>query len=64
MRVVAPTIFIVAARLPGIGAIAVEPETHAPEGIRRLLRGEPGGMSLLAPGETLELTMELAFERG
>lgn len=63
MRVDAPTIFIVAANPPGAGAIAVEPETHAPQALRRLLRGEPGPLTMLAPGERLTLVMELAFER-
>ncbi len=40
MRVDAPTVNIVAAN-PGGGAVAVEPETHAPRGLRRLLDGEP-----------------------
>jgi aldose 1-epimerase len=63
MRVEAASIFIVAANPPGAGAIAVEPETHAPQALRRLLRGEPGGLSMLAPGERLMLAMELVFER-
>ncbi|HEY3162879.1 MAG TPA: hypothetical protein VGJ71_00890, partial [Candidatus Limnocylindrales bacterium] len=44
-------------------AVAVEPQTHAPDGIRRLLKGEPGALSLIRPGETLPLTMRLSFER-
>ncbi len=63
MRVEAPTIFIVAADPPGAGAVAVEPETHAPQALRRLLRGEPGALMMLAPDERLALVMELAFER-
>jgi aldose 1-epimerase len=64
MRVQAPAVFIVAAHPPGTGVIAVEPETHAPEGIRRLLAGEPGAMAMLAPGDRLELSMELLFQLG
>lgn len=63
MRADAAGRFIVAARPPGIPAVAVEPETQAPDGARRLMRGEPGGLQLIAPGETLALTATIAFER-
>ena len=63
MRVEAPTVVIVAASLSGIG-LAVEPETHAPQGIRRLLRGEPAPLTMIQPGTALVLEMELAFARG
>ena len=53
--------FIVAASPAGIDAIAVEPQTHVPDGLRRLARGEPGGLVLLAAGASLELTATLAF---
>jgi aldose 1-epimerase len=59
----APARFVVAASLPGTDAVAVEPQTHAPDGLRRLARGEPGGLAVLAPGATLALRVELAFER-
>jgi galactose mutarotase-like enzyme len=62
MTVEAPSRFIVAAALPGTDAVAVEPQTHAPDGIRRLLAGEPGGLALIAPDDTLELVVGLAFE--
>lgn len=63
MRVEAPTIFIVAAHPPGAGAIAVEPETHAPQALRRMRNGEPGGLTPLDPGASLRLEMTLAFTR-
>ena len=63
MTVDAPSRFIVAATLPGTDAVAVEPQTHAPDGIRRLLAGEPGGLALLPPDTSLELVVGLAFER-
>jgi len=63
MSVTAPTRFIVAASLAGSDAVAVEPQTHAPDGIRRLRNGEPGGLALLEPGSALELVARLAFER-
>ena len=45
----------------GIDAVAVEPETHAPDGLRRLTRREPGGLVLVAPGASLALAATLAF---
>jgi galactose mutarotase-like enzyme len=44
-------------------AVAVEPQTHAPNGLRRLLRGEAAGLAWLAPGATLPLEVELDFSR-
>ena len=58
-----PDRFIVAAALPGTDAVAIEPQTHAPDGLRRLQQGEPGGLALLSPGATLELGVGLTFER-
>jgi aldose 1-epimerase len=63
MTVDAPSRFIVAATPPGTDAVAVEPQTHAPDGIRRLLEGEPGGLALIPPDGFLELVVGLAFER-
>jgi aldose 1-epimerase len=63
MSVLGPTRFIVAASPSAIDAVAVEPQTHAPDGIRRLQNGEPGGLALIAPGQSLELRVRLAFER-
>jgi aldose 1-epimerase len=63
MTVAAPSRFIVAATLPGTDAVAVEPQTHAPDGIRRLLAGQPGGLALIPPDGFLELVVGLAFER-
>lgn len=60
MRIQAPTRFVAAATPAGLDAIAVEPETHAPQGLRRLLDGQPGGLAWLEPGETLRLTTRLA----
>ena len=55
--------YVVAAHLPGVDATAVEPETHAPGGLQRLLAGQPGGLALLAPGDSLELIVTLRIER-
>lgn len=63
MRVASPSLCIVAASPRGAPAVAVEPETHAPQGLRRLLRSEPDALTMLSPGERLELVMVLAFER-
>ena len=63
MTVEALTRFIVAASPAEIDAVAVEPQTHAPDGIRRIVGGEPGGLSLIPPGESLQLVVRLAFER-
>ncbi len=61
MRSLTQTPHLVAANLPGIDAIAVEDETHAPRGLSRLLGGEPGAVTLLDPGATLRLTTVLDF---
>lgn len=55
--------FVVAANLPGIDAVAVEPQTHAPPALRRLVADEPGAPTLLAPGDVLAVDYELAVER-
>lgn len=64
MRVTAPQRFIVAARPPHLDAVAIEPQTHAAFGLARLLRGDAGGLTLIEPGEQLQLITELEFFRG
>ena len=54
---------LVAASPAALDAVAIEPQTHAPYGLGRLLRGEPGAMLALAPGATTSLVTELAFAR-
>jgi len=63
IRVTTPSDYIVAASPGEIDAIAVEAQTHAPQGLRRMLGGEPGGLTWLEPGESLELVVGLAVER-
>ena len=63
MRIVSPTVYVVAASPRHLDAIAVEPQTHAPQGLRRMLNNEPGGLTMLDPDEALGLSVELAFER-
>jgi aldose 1-epimerase len=62
MRSDATTLHVTAANPTDIEALAVEPQTHAPQGLRRVLRGEPGALTLLAPGDSLTQKIELTFE--
>lgn len=55
--------FVVAATPPDIDAVALEPETHAPQGLRRLLHGEPGALAWLEPAASLALRIQFAFRR-
>lgn len=48
---------------PEIDAIAVEPQTHGPDGLRRLQRGEPDALELLEPGASLGLELRLTVDR-
>jgi aldose 1-epimerase len=63
MRLSADTPHVVAASPADRAAVAVEPQTHAPQGLRRLLNGEPGAMTWLAPGAALHLGVEIAFDQ-
>jgi aldose 1-epimerase len=54
---------IVAAHPAELGIVAVEPQTHAPPGLRRLLHGELHGLRVLDPGDTLSLAVTLTFHR-
>lgn len=55
--------YVVAASPPELDAVAVEPQTHAPQGLRRLLNGEPGALTLLDPGGALTLNTQISFHR-
>ena len=57
-----PTLHVVAAYAPERGAIAVEPETNAPQPLHRLLDGLPGGLSVLDPGAELVLPIVFDFD--
>lgn len=61
LRTTTSPTYIVAATPAGLDAVAVEPQTHAPGGLRRLLDGRPGAMTMLSPGGTLTLSTQLAF---
>jgi aldose 1-epimerase len=63
MRIEADHAFVVAASPKHFGAIAVEPQTHAPHGLGRLLNGGPGALSMVAPGATLSLVINLDFQQ-
>ena len=63
MRADGPSLHIVAASPGFIDAVAIEPQTHAPQAMRRLLGGEPGALAWLEPGSTLALRTELVIER-
>jgi aldose 1-epimerase len=59
----AGTRFVAVATPSDLGAIGVEPQTHAPDGLRRLLTGRPDGLAWLAPGESLALDLEIEVSR-
>jgi aldose 1-epimerase len=61
MTVEAPSVLVCAASPDDVDADAIEPQTHAPQGLRRLLDDLPDPMTWLAPGAVLALTMDLAF---
>jgi len=46
-----------------LDGVAVEPQTHLPDGLRRWLSGEQGGLTVVEPGASLELAIELAVGR-
>jgi galactose mutarotase-like enzyme len=58
----AATLHITAANPSEFAAIAIEPQTHAPHGLRRLLAGQPGALTWLEPGDVLSHTIEMSFE--
>lgn len=46
-----------------LDGVAVEPQTHLPDGLRRWLAGDPGGLATIEPGASLDLAIELAVAR-
>jgi galactose mutarotase-like enzyme len=48
---------------PDLDAIAVEPQTHAPDGLRRMLDGRPDGLTMLPPEASLALDVEIGVSR-
>ncbi len=47
----------------GAAAVAVEPQTHAPWGLRRFVAGDPDGLVALPPGASLSLAIEIEVRR-
>jgi aldose 1-epimerase len=60
MRIEAPARFVALASPATLDAVAVEPQTHAPGGLARLLEEQAGGLAWLESGETLRLTTRIA----
>lgn len=48
---------------PDVDAVAVEPQTHGPDGMRRLLGGARDALGILEPGATMTLELRLTVER-
>jgi aldose 1-epimerase len=59
LEVETPRLLVAAASPAHLDAVAVEPQTHGPDGLRRLLRHEPDALTVLGPGETLLLDLRL-----
>jgi aldose 1-epimerase len=62
IEVEAGQLLVAVATPPHLDAVAVEPQTHGPDGLRRLANGESDPLTLIAPGETLRLGLQLTFE--
>jgi aldose 1-epimerase len=56
--------FVAVATPPDLDAIAVEPQTHAPDGLGRLLDGRADGLMWLPVGEALGLDLQIRVRRG
>ena len=64
MRVASGAPVCIAVASPeGAGAVALEPQTHAPWGLRRFLAGDAHGLTALAAGATLSLSIEIELRR-
>jgi aldose 1-epimerase len=63
IEVEAARVLVAVATPRHLDAVAVEPQTHGPDALRRLEHGEPDAMSLLPPGESLSLTVRITVER-
>ena len=56
--------FVAVATPQDLDAIAAEPQTHAPDGLRRLLDGRADGLLWLRAGESLALDLQIQVRRG
>lgn len=61
---VTPRRWLVAATPPDRPGVAIEPQSHAPGGLRRLLAGQVGGLTWLEPDEVLEQRTTLRIRQG
>ncbi len=59
LRIDAAAVCVAVATPAEPDATPVEPQTHGPDGLRRLLNGEPDALALLDPGEELTLGVQL-----
>lgn len=61
----APAVLVALASPAALGAVAVEPQTHGPDPLRRLRHREPDAPIQLAPGAslTLDLRLEVGLAR-
>jgi aldose 1-epimerase len=63
MEIEGPNPLVAVAAPADLDAVAVEPQTHGPDGLRRLAGAEADAPMLLAPGETLRLALRLTVRR-
>jgi aldose 1-epimerase len=63
IEVDADRVLVAAASPAHVDAVAVEPQTHGPDALRRLIGGEPDALPMLPPGASLELTLRLTANR-
>jgi aldose 1-epimerase len=61
----APAVLVALASPATLGAVAIEPQTHGPDPLRRIARGEPHAPVALAPHAslTLDLRLEVVLAR-
>jgi aldose 1-epimerase len=55
--------YVAVATPADLDAIAVEPQTHAPDGLRRLLDGRTDGLAMLPAGASLALAVGISLSR-
>ena len=63
IEVRAARVLVAVATPAHLDAVAVEPQTHGPDGLRRLEHGEPDAVALLPAGESLSVTVRITVER-
>jgi aldose 1-epimerase len=56
-------VLVAVATPPDLDAIAVEPQTHGPDPLRRLVAAEPDPPALVPPGGWMRLTVRITVER-